>query len=227
MILRMLEQGIQTAAGIAGLGTLVLALSGLLRGAFVPRESKTAQASQSPRWALWLLSAAIVAILAIRFWQPISIVLPLNLHWAMYIVGIPLYLAGLMLYLNAMRVLGAGYHPSDEIGVEVAEDDELITDGPYSYLRHPMYLAVIMAVLGGLLVFRTWTMVFFALGCVGLLFLAQREEQVLGQAFGELWRDYSSQVPAWFPRPPRRTMEKGRGQEPDSNSEERLPPAET
>jgi protein-S-isoprenylcysteine O-methyltransferase Ste14 len=207
MILHMLEQGIQTAAGIAGLGTLALALSGLLRRAFVPRESENAQTSQFPRWTLWLLGIVIVSILAFWFWQPISIVLPLNLHWAMYIVGIPLYLAGLMLYLNAMRVLGAGYHPSGEFGVVVAEDDELITGGPYAYLRHPMYLAVIMAAFGGLLVFRTWAMVLFVISCVGLIFLAQREEQVLGQAFGELWHDYRSQVSAWFPRPPRRVKE--------------------
>lgn len=218
MILRLLEQGLQTAAVVAGLGTLVLALSGLLRRAFEPGESEITGRSQFQRWPLWLVAAVVVSALAVWTWQPISMFLPLNLHWAMYIVGVPLYLAGLMMYLNAMRVLGRGYHPSGGFGVEVADDDELITNGPYAYLRHPMYFAVILAAIGGLLIFRTWTMAFFAMGCVALFFLAQHEEQVLEGAFGELWYAYRSRVPAWLPRPPKRVKEGSRDQEKMSDS---------
>jgi protein-S-isoprenylcysteine O-methyltransferase Ste14 len=202
-MLRLLERGLELAAGLAGLGTLVLALSGLLRGVFEPRESETGTMAQAPRWPLWLLGAAVYCALGVWLWKPISVVLPLSLHWMLYIVGVPLYLAGLMLYLRAMQALGRGYHPSGKVGVDVAEDDELITSGPYAYLRHPMYFAVFMAVLGGLMIFRTWAMVFFAVSSVTLVYLAQREDQALEQAFGERWQDYRRKVSAWIPRPAR------------------------
>jgi protein-S-isoprenylcysteine O-methyltransferase Ste14 len=65
-------------------------------------------------------------------------------------------------------------------------------------VRNPMYVGIIAATLGGLLIYRTWSLV-FALTFFGLVIRARREEQVLAAEFGQQWADYCQQVPGWIP----------------------------
>jgi protein-S-isoprenylcysteine O-methyltransferase Ste14 len=85
-------------------------------------------------------------------------------------------------------------------GVRLYAGHRLVTQGPFSIVRHPMYAAVILAGLGGLLVYRTWSMLFFAVCMFGLVFRARREERALAAEFGESWREYVDRVPAFVPR---------------------------
>jgi protein-S-isoprenylcysteine O-methyltransferase Ste14 len=62
-----------------------------------------------------------------------------------------------------------------------------------------MYLGLQVAALGGLLVYRTWTLVFVTVNFLGLFIRAWREEQALAEEFGEEWEAYSQEVPAWIP----------------------------
>jgi protein-S-isoprenylcysteine O-methyltransferase Ste14 len=59
-------------------------------------------------------------------------------------------------------------------------------------------------VIGSLLQYRTWTIVFLAVQ--GLVFLsrARREEQALAAQFGAEWEAYRRSVPAFVPRFQRR-----------------------
>jgi protein-S-isoprenylcysteine O-methyltransferase Ste14 len=63
-----------------------------------------------------------------------------------------------------------------------------------------MYLGVILAGVGGALIYWTWTMVIFGFGMLGLSVRARREDIALKQEFGEEWIEYAKQVPAWFPK---------------------------
>jgi len=63
-----------------------------------------------------------------------------------------------------------------------------------------MYLAVIMACWGGLLLYRTWTMLVFALMMFGLAYRARKEDEALLLAFGPEWESYRQRVPSWLPR---------------------------
>ena len=55
----------------------------------------------------------------------------------------------------------------------------LITHGPFAHVRHPMYVGIEVAAVGGLLLYRTWTMVFLTIVFVGLAVRARREDEVL------------------------------------------------
>jgi protein-S-isoprenylcysteine O-methyltransferase Ste14 len=61
----------------------------------------------------------------------------------------------------------------------------LITHGPLAFVRHPLYLGLQIAALGGFLVYRTWTLAFVMADFLGLVIRARREEQVLAAEFGE------------------------------------------
>ncbi len=97
-------------------------------------------------------------------------------------------------------MLGKMFGASSGFGVRLYANHRLITNGPYAVVRHPMYLAVIIAFLGGLLLFRTWTMLIFGLSMLGLGRRAQLEERILAAEFGEEWEVYKQAVPAWLPR---------------------------
>jgi protein-S-isoprenylcysteine O-methyltransferase Ste14 len=62
-----------------------------------------------------------------------------------------------------------------------------------------MYLGLIAAALGSLLIYQTWTTVLFAFFAPFLLRRARREEQALSTEFGELWQTYCRRVPAILP----------------------------
>ncbi len=79
-------------------------------------------------------------------------------------------------------------------------DHQLITSGPFAYVRHPMYLGFFLAVLGGLLLYQTWTMFIFLLCSPVFVKRAQREEEALISVFGEEYEAYRRKVPAFFPR---------------------------
>jgi len=73
----------------------------------------------------------------------------------------------------------------------IREDHQLITHGIYRYTRHPVYLGVIMAILGlpifasslyGLLIMLVLIPIF--------LYRIGMEERLLTEEFGDAYRDY-------------------------------------
>jgi len=62
-----------------------------------------------------------------------------------------------------------------------------------------MYVGVILACWGGLMLYRTWSMLILAIIMSGLIVRGRKEEQALAQVFGEAWQDYVRLVPPWFP----------------------------
>jgi protein-S-isoprenylcysteine O-methyltransferase Ste14 len=104
------------------------------------------------------------------------------------------------LYLWGLRCLGRSFAASSGFGVRLPAGQRLVTQGPFRFVRHPMYLAVILAGLGGLLLYRTWAALFFAVMMLGMVQRARREEQALAEIFGAEWQAYARRVPPWIPR---------------------------
>ena len=61
-----------------------------------------------------------------------------------------------------------------------------------------MYLGVLLAAVGALLIFCTWAMVLFAPVSLVVLARAKREESLLSEEFGEDWNLYAEKVSKWF-----------------------------
>jgi protein-S-isoprenylcysteine O-methyltransferase Ste14 len=84
---------------------------------------------------------------------------------------------------------------------------QVIVGGPYRYVRNPMYLAFLAAIIGqALLLGRPVLLTYAAVLLVALVALARLwEEPRLAKRFGAEYQAYRKQVPGWWPRLPRRT----------------------
>ncbi len=82
---------------------------------------------------------------------------------------------------------------------EPPADNRLVTSGPYRFIRHPMYLALLLAMAGVALLYgEPWRwLAFGALGVV-LHFKARLEERILCARFSE-YRDYMTRTKSILP----------------------------
>ena len=183
-----------------GLGTLGLALLAMVRSLRRPSGRVEPGARIALRLPLLLVATAVFLAAGLWLWRPIPLVLEPGVRTLSITCGIILLTGGCCLYLWGLRSLGQMFAPSSGFGVRLHAGHRLIGSGPYAIVRHPMYLAVMAAALGSLLLYRTWATLAFAVIMLGLVVRARREERVLAQEVGQEWQEYAARVPAWLPR---------------------------
>ena len=186
---------------IAGLATLAYANFNILLAQTRPAGVTTGSARQVLRSRYLIFATIIFIFLGILLWKPLPIQLPWNLRLVTLVVGAVVFFPSLALYIWGLRTLGKNFNASSGFGVRLHQGHQLVTRGPYAVIRHPMYLAVILTMWGGLLMYLTWTMLVLAVMMLGLIYRAHKEDQALAQEFGEEWQAFKSRIPGWFPRP--------------------------
>jgi len=84
---------------------------------------------------------------------------------------------------------------------ETPGDGQLIKDGSFDHLRHPLYGGSLLIYLS--LFFVSLSLISLAAFAVVFLFynvIATYEEKILDQKFGQEYREYKRKVPKWIPR---------------------------
>ena len=83
------------------------------------------------------------------------------------------------------------------------KNQQVVSDGPYSLCRHPLYLSTTIGTLGlGLVLGSVVLALLLAALALGILTLtAQREERFLRSEFGAAYAEYAARVPRILPRP--------------------------
>jgi protein-S-isoprenylcysteine O-methyltransferase Ste14 len=199
-VLTSLEIDLRWLGAIAGLGTLFYAIFRMLHAQSRPAGHHTGSAQQVLRTRYMIIATVIFLILAYVLWKP----LPIQINWLLQLgislLGVMIFFPGLGLYLWGLHTLGESFNASSGFGVRLQQAHQLVTTGPYAYLRHPMYMGVMLSAWGGLLLYRTWTMLLFAIIMFGLIIRARREEVALSQVFGRQYELYKRNIPGWFPR---------------------------
>jgi len=196
-----LEAIIQWSGGFLALAALGIILYGVWRGTQRQAGRTSGRAAGWLRSPLFYFAAsAFFFYLAWLGWIRIPINFTSAARLWMLILGSLLYLPGMILVLWGRLTLGKNYFVSTGMGAQLFKDQSLVTSGPYAIVRHPMYVGLALAAWGALLIYFTWTMVYFAVIAPMLFMRAKREEQVLAAEFGEQWIAYQERVPAFFPR---------------------------
>ncbi|NIO21200.1 MAG: isoprenylcysteine carboxyl methyltransferase, partial [Candidatus Aenigmarchaeota archaeon] len=77
----------------------------------------------------------------------------------------------------------------------------LVSDGIYTYMRHPQYTGIYLAIFGQLIHWPTIpTLILFPFIFVAYYTLSRKEEKVMIKKFGDEYREYIKKVPMFFPR---------------------------
>jgi protein-S-isoprenylcysteine O-methyltransferase Ste14 len=86
----------------------------------------------------------------------------------------------------------------------VAPTSELVVGGLYRYVRNPMYLAVVGAIVAQGLLLGRGVLYVYALAVLVLVYAFVRlyEEPELRRTYGPQYEAYRRQVPGWLPRRP-------------------------
>jgi protein-S-isoprenylcysteine O-methyltransferase Ste14 len=118
---------------------------------------------------------------------------PMAARWA----GIGLMLLNLPLLIWMFRSLGSNITPT----VKTRTEHQLVTAGPYRYIRHPLYTFGGIFFFGAMLVAGNWLLL--VSGVVALWALGQRtplEEEMLTKKFGQQYKDYMAKTGRYLPK---------------------------
>ena len=107
------------------------------------------------------------------------------------LLGYTLVIIGIGLFIQGWRQV-----------YRARQEDQLVTDGLYGYIRHPQYTGLFLTLFGEGVVH--WPTLFsvglFPLIVVAFSWLARREERAMLDQFGEAYRVYQNHVPMFVPQ---------------------------
>jgi len=92
-------------------------------------------------------------------------------------------------------------HKIEQAQMKPIDVDMLVTDGPYSIVRHPNFSGIICMNIAYLLFFRTlWLIPLICVFSMIWYFEARHEERALTAKFGDSYRNYMNTTGMFFPR---------------------------
>lgn len=143
-----------------------------------------------PTWmgitAAWLIAPDTITSFSLPY--------PAWLRW----VGVGVNGLGLALLIWVHETLGRFFSPF----LRIRADHELITEGPYQWVRHPMYTSFLLLLAGYALITAN---VLFTVALGVMLFVVMihrtpREEAMLQERFGAAWDAYRARTGALLPK---------------------------
>lgn len=119
------------------------------------------------------------------------------LQWGLAILAVPIGIASVWLVNTAARRLGKQW----ALAARLVEGHNLIQDGPYRFVRNPIYTGMLGILLATGLVLTQWVPLLAAivLFMLGTWIRIRTEERLLREAFGPEFEEYANHVPALIP----------------------------
>ena len=141
-----------------------------------------------------LVAAAIIALARLpggrAFFRPSDTANPI-----VGVAGLVLCLAGFALAIWARLHLGRNWG----MPMSLKEGHELVTTGPYRYIRHPVYTGMILAILGSALATSLGWLAIFVWVLIYFVYSARTEEGLMLQQFPDQYAEYRKRTKFLIP----------------------------
>jgi protein-S-isoprenylcysteine O-methyltransferase Ste14 len=115
---------------------------------------------------------------------------------SMYSTGTIIAVGGISFAIWSRHVLSTNWSHD----VAIIKDQQFIRSGPYTLVRHPIYIGILIALFGTTLVAATFGSLFgFIFALCSLWQKACKEEQFLMTEFGQVYTNYQHEVKFLIP----------------------------
>jgi protein-S-isoprenylcysteine O-methyltransferase len=162
----------------------------LMVAAIGAKQDTQEHALQSVGLLLAIIAAFLLPYLPIFHFVNFAPVNP-----ALSSVGVILTIAGMAFFVWARQTLGRNWSQI----VSAKEGHELVTSGPYRYVRHPMYTGGFVACIGAAIVCGgAWIFLLVFLGAI-FLWRVGAEDKLMAQQFPNEFPAYKERTKALIP----------------------------
>lgn len=158
-----------------------------LRQAFHTRpEARSADRGSRPIIGVVGLAGGLIALYVSRTFPELAVPDRTVAAWC----ALPLLWAGTALRLWSFRTLGHYF----TFTVQTSPDQRVVTTGPYRFVRHPAYSALLLAMVAVGLLIGNWLSLLVLVGAVtaALVYRIRVEERALERAIGPAYREYAA-----------------------------------
>ncbi len=179
---------------------LVLAIAWTALGLYWGAPGKAAQSGEF-KWYRPLRRLVLAGGFALLFWNATAIgILGKRFVPDVPVLGIMGFTAAVCgMFVSSWARIVLGRYWSDKVILQT--EHQLIRNGPYSCMRHPLYSGVLLAVLGTALVLGEWRgLLSFAVLLVNYAIKAKREEGILAERFGPEFQQHREHTGFLLPR---------------------------
>lgn len=152
---------------------------------------------QREKFLYYLVSLGLIPILfyLLTYWiDTFRLPFPAWVRW----LGAGLFFAGDLLFVWSHRELGRNWSPV----LEIRKEHTLVTNGPYKFIRHPMYAAIFIIGIGISFLSSNWIVALsymLPVICMYLIRIADEEKMMIDQ-FGDEYREHMTRTGRLIPK---------------------------
>ncbi len=156
----------------------------------VRNKEAAGQVDRRARWGILIEAVAYSIVWQARFWER-----PLP-PWRTAL-SVLFFLLAAVLSWTARRALGRQWR----IDAGLSADHELVTSGPYGFVRHPIYTSMLCLLWATGFILAPWPLLAIATAVfvLGTQMRVRAEDRLLASRFGERFQDYRRRTGAYIP----------------------------
>lgn len=174
----------------------------VIRGVFDQRSKKreklVGKVYRADRFLILMMAIAGLILPAVYLFTPwlkfADYRLPPFLPW----IGVVIMIGALVLFWRSHADLGENW----SVTLELRKGHQLVKQGVYRYVRHPMYAAIWLFSLAQGLLLANWLAGWSAFVAFAVMYFLRvaREERMMADFFGDEYSDYTRRTGRLFPR---------------------------
>ncbi|MBC8503809.1 MAG: isoprenylcysteine carboxylmethyltransferase family protein [Anaerolineales bacterium] len=159
----------------------------------IEKQSETTLTKIANYFSILALISLLIYLIVPRYLIWASLPLPTWVRW----VGVLLALDGFALLFWSHAALGENWSDQPRITTE----QKFISEGPYRWIRHPIYTAFIAILGSSLLITSNWLVggLWLVITSVDIAPRIKFEEEMVLEKFGEQYRSYLNRTGALLP----------------------------